>query len=254
MKIAEKLTYLKKKYHITNEELAQRACVPLGTVNKICAGQTKRPSLESMARICNVLHVPIDYLTGGAPPDCDIAVYADTVGLSLISKEESDHLASYRRMAAYNRRSIDRLMARLADQPQVHACDGRPVKRLLCYLLADCGKRGTLWDISVCRPLLVALDEDSDLADFAVQILGDALMPIYGSGTILLFRHVDARHGQLGLFVVNSQVVLRRYSCRRGVRKLVASQNGIRDILLTNPGACQCMGLLLGDAHGYRWL
>lgn len=254
MGIAEKLTYMKKKRHMTNEELALKACVPLGTVNKICAGQTKRPSLESMARICSVLQIPIDYFTGGTPPECDIAVYADTLGISLISKEESDYLASYRRMADYNQRSVSQLVDHLADQPQVQSCDGWPVKRLLCYLLTDCGTAGTFWDISACRPLLVMLDEMSEQADFAVQILGRSLEPLCGPGTILLFRHMAAKHDQLGLFLVSQQVVLRRYICRRGVRKLVAAQKGIRDIALPGPDDCQCLGLFLGTTRSCRWI
>ena len=44
MSMTEKLAYIKKLRHLTTEEIAQQSGVPLGTLNKIFSGQTKKSS------------------------------------------------------------------------------------------------------------------------------------------------------------------------------------------------------------------
>lgn len=56
---------IKKEKGITNEMLAKTSNISLGTLNKILAGVTKEPSIESIIKIAKALDVPADYLILG---------------------------------------------------------------------------------------------------------------------------------------------------------------------------------------------
>ncbi len=44
----EKIKQRKKDLHLTNQELAERSGVPLGTINKIFSGATKSPKYKCL--------------------------------------------------------------------------------------------------------------------------------------------------------------------------------------------------------------
>lgn len=51
----EKMKQRKKQLHLTNQELAQRSGVPLGTINKIFSGATKSPKYTTLLALERVL-------------------------------------------------------------------------------------------------------------------------------------------------------------------------------------------------------
>ena len=51
----EKIKQRKKDLHLTNQELAERSGVPLGTINKIFSGATKSPKYNTMQALETVL-------------------------------------------------------------------------------------------------------------------------------------------------------------------------------------------------------
>ena len=51
----EKMKQRKKQLHLTNQELAQRSGVPLGTINKIFSGATKSPKYTTLLALETVL-------------------------------------------------------------------------------------------------------------------------------------------------------------------------------------------------------
>lgn len=61
---------------LTNDELAQKSGVPVGTVNKIMAGGTKEPKLPAFIAIAHALGVSVDYLIYG-PAAADGVVSSD---------------------------------------------------------------------------------------------------------------------------------------------------------------------------------
>lgn len=62
MPYVEKLARLKRERGLTNDALAALSRVPVGTVNKICAGQTRRPAFQTLLRLCRALRAPLCYL------------------------------------------------------------------------------------------------------------------------------------------------------------------------------------------------
>lgn len=49
----------KKELNITTEELSEKSGVPVGTLNKILAGQTSDPKFETVKAICKALNISL---------------------------------------------------------------------------------------------------------------------------------------------------------------------------------------------------
>lgn len=55
--IIEKIKKEKEKQNLTNEQLAQKANLPIGTVNKILSGETKEPGVYKIEAIRKALGI-----------------------------------------------------------------------------------------------------------------------------------------------------------------------------------------------------
>ena len=58
----EYLKARKNELNMTTEELSEKSGVPLGTLNKILAGQTLDPKLETLKAICKALEIRLSDL------------------------------------------------------------------------------------------------------------------------------------------------------------------------------------------------
>lgn len=55
---------LRKQYHLSQEQLAQKAGITYSTLIKIESGLNKNPTLETLTKIANTFRVKIDKLVG----------------------------------------------------------------------------------------------------------------------------------------------------------------------------------------------
>ncbi len=55
---------LRKKHHLSQEQLAQKAEITYSTLIKIESGLNKNPTLETLTKIANAFKVKIDELVG----------------------------------------------------------------------------------------------------------------------------------------------------------------------------------------------
>ena len=56
---------LKKKHGLTNKALAEKADLPVGTLNKVLGAETKDPQLSTVLKIAQALNVSAMYLIYG---------------------------------------------------------------------------------------------------------------------------------------------------------------------------------------------
>lgn len=61
MNIADKINALKSKLDVTTPELSEKSGVPVGTINKILNGETKNPTMNTLAKIAAALGVTTEY-------------------------------------------------------------------------------------------------------------------------------------------------------------------------------------------------
>ena len=65
--LLEGLKELKEQKKMTNQELADLSGVPLGTINRIMAGQTDNPSFQTVCDITRALGGSLDKIAGLNP-------------------------------------------------------------------------------------------------------------------------------------------------------------------------------------------
>lgn len=252
MSMVSKLAYLKHENNLTSEDLARLSGVPLGTVNKICSGQTRNPAPRTLDQICRVLHVPIRFLLDDAIADnCNITTYAESQGMFLVSPRQQEMIAKYACLSEQGRQAVDSLVELLAGQvPAAHPPAGQ--KLLLCYTPIALGQRGTYGDAFYLKSILAGIDPIVSKADFAVQVTDHTMEPVHLPGTILAAKQGIAADEQIGVFLLNREGYLRKYSSKRGVRKLVAINTDYKDIYITEHDELQCLGVVLGMVRHHK--
>lgn len=67
----------KNEIGITTEELSAKSGVPIGTLNKILAGQTADPKFETLKALCKALGIKLSDLEDDYEPET-IAAHHDT--------------------------------------------------------------------------------------------------------------------------------------------------------------------------------
>lgn len=254
MSMVDKLAYVKRREGLTSEEIARRSGVPLGTVNKIFSGQTRSPSPLALDQICQVLGIPMRYLLyDSIPVDACIGVYGELDGLQLISERQSDMLLRYRMLTEHGRNTVDAVMELLLSQgPQ--ALPAGAYRALICYQSIAQGRRGPFGDGFRYRALQALEDQTVEEADFAMLLSDHVMDPVYPPGTILAVKKQPAVHNQLGVFVVNREVFVRKLHEHRSRRKLVAVNLEYKDIHLSERDEYRCLGTILGAVRNYYWM
>ena len=69
MPILSRIKAAKKDAGLTNEELAAKSGVPIGTLRKLLAGATTEPKLPALMAIATALDVSVDWLIYGTAAD-----------------------------------------------------------------------------------------------------------------------------------------------------------------------------------------
>ena len=253
MSIAEKLIYVKKLRHMTSAEIARLSGVPIGTLNKIFSGQTKNPAVNPIEKIARVLQIPIQYLLDDElPVECDIPTYLEDHCVLFLSREEVHLLVEFRGLDTRGRHSIQ-LMTELLSAPPLHVASGCPTKRIFCYLSANLNRSVKQREDNFFKPLLLP-ETDSAVreADFAVLLSDGSMEPLYPPGSFLLCKWADVPRQAYGVFLYRQQVLVRRFSHRRGIKKLVSPNLNFKDIVIQPDETLKTLGTVLGVTHVCR--
>ena len=67
MRLCDRLIQLKTENGLTTDALSLKSGVPKGTINKILNGETRNPTLSTLAALARALDCPLEYLGGQAP-------------------------------------------------------------------------------------------------------------------------------------------------------------------------------------------
>ncbi len=62
--LSSNIKKLRKKHHLSQEQLAQKAGITYSTLIKIESGNNKNPTLETLTKLANVFKIKIDELVG----------------------------------------------------------------------------------------------------------------------------------------------------------------------------------------------
>ena len=62
--LSQNIKKLRKDYHLSQEQLAQKSGITFSTLSKVETGLNKNPTLETMLKIASVFEVGLDELVG----------------------------------------------------------------------------------------------------------------------------------------------------------------------------------------------
>ena len=104
MDVAYLLVKFRKESGMTIDELAEKSGVPKGTINKIIAGTTRAPRVETLNALAQAMgHTLSDFDPAQEPVENSYA--------GSLSREETAHLMKYRALDARGRKAVDCLLA-----------------------------------------------------------------------------------------------------------------------------------------------
>lgn len=247
--LAQRLHYLKKQNRLTAAQVAEYAGVPLGTVNKILCGATKKPSIQTIEKLARLFNVPIRYFAAdGAQkgPQYAIGVAVESRVLQSISMDEWELVRAFRQLGGREERVVKNLIRTYLDMGSRRArrCN---TMVLPCYTLAGTGRLAADIGSLRIRRVCVVADELASRADYAIQLIGDTMEPLWKEGTLLAVRRGHVCHGEVGVFCLNGKGFVRRYYNRRGVCKLQTLNRAVPNVAVGPEDTLQHMGIVLGE-------
>jgi transcriptional regulator with XRE-family HTH domain len=260
----DRIKKLKNEQKLTNDQLAERSGIPLGTLSKILAGMSDSPKLSNIIAICNALDCSVEYIVSGTPEN--------TNNYSL-SGEEIRMIESWRELDSFGRDLVETVIYKEAQRaaavavtaPQTAPASNERSARILPTMrpqgryageVVRTGKRAILlYELPVSAGVGVYLDEaeaesinipDNEKtadADYALRISGNSMEPKYRDGDILLVRNADSIDvGELGIFLLDGCGFFKVF----GGDRLLSLNPSYGPILLKDFADVQCKGLVVG--------
>ena len=110
----DRIKKLKAQQKMTNETLANRSGIPLGTLSKILAGMSDSPKLSTIVAICNVLGCSVEYVVSGAP---------DNTNNYTLSGEEIRMIEDFRRLDPVSRSVVEVVIAKELERGETAATE-----------------------------------------------------------------------------------------------------------------------------------
>ena len=193
MKLSEKLALLKAERGLTTEALSLRSGVPKGTLNKLLNGETRNPTVGTLAALADALECPLGWLTGdGRPAD---------------RPDPPGGIPGVRRLGD--------------PAPKLRNAD--------CVLPVSARRVPLLGAIPAGLP--VRAEEELDVADcaaaprcdFALRVRGDSMIGarIHDGDIVFIQRQDDVEDGQIAAVIVDGEATLKRvYHVKNGLQLL----------------------------------
>lgn len=264
----DRIKKIKNEQKLTNDQLAERSGIPLGTLSKILAGMSDSPKLSSMIALCGALGCSLEYIVNGTPENDHNYT---------LSASEIEMMESYRSLDVWGKRLVDAVIEKEAErtvamaeternaepQPTVKKPSGArilptpvPLNRYAGEPVARTGKRPIpLYDIpasagpgfylenAVAEKIQIPNNEKTAEASYALRISGNSMEPKYHSGDTLLVQDTDSiENGELGIFTLDGDVYFKVY----GGDRLISLNPDYAPILLKDYSSVQCRGRVVG--------
>ena len=225
----------KKEQGLTNDTLAERSGIAIGTLNKLLSGASQDPKLSTLLPLAGALGCTLDELLG-------------------ITKEESPSLPSelakkYTELDEDGKEAvsyiIDKEHARmLKERTEIpYSLDTTAIRKIRLYNTpASAGTGSYLFGDDYTEISIYANGKTED-ADFAVRVYGDSMMPRYENGDILLVEGADEiAKGELGIFSLNGDSYFKKF----GGDRLISYNPKYLDIPLSETDEFLCFGRVIG--------
>lgn len=227
---------LKKEQNLTNEALAERSGISLGTINKLFAGASSDPKYSTLCALSDAFGVSIDEMMGRKKGD----------DLELAKNE---YFAKYMELGEEGRALVNRVIAEeyarvLREQSTVtYSLDLPKTRTVRLYNISASAGTGSYLSSSDYTNISLYSTSVTDEADFAIKVYGDSMLPKYASGDILLVKSAESvDKGEYGIFSVDGESYVKKF----GGDKLISLNPAYSDIALSEYSRVVCFGKVLG--------
>lgn len=246
MELGGFISKYRKDAGLTIDELAYLSGVPKGTINKIIAGTTKSPTLETVQSLATALGKSIN----------DFADSQNSgEGLTVA---ERTHIKKYRLLDHYGKEAVDGVLdvesrrcqeeldkqaAILREQrEEAEAAEeiAPPITLHQPYaqVAAAEGAGAFLLDDDY-EEISVEMNKYTKQADVILKVVGRSMEPVIADGDRVLVRQQPSvRIGEIGVFIVDGQGYLKEYQADR----LVSLNPDIDDVLVGDLQSAECYG------------
>lgn len=207
MELGELIARYRKDAGMTIDELSESSGVPKGTLNKIIAGTTKAPTLDTMKAIAKAL--------GKRLADFDDGIQIKSSAPSL-SDEAMKVAKDYQGLDKWGRQVVRSVISdeqeRMEDESRFFADTTMEAEPKVINLFDNPSAAGLALDDTGqgCRPYTLK-DCDPQGASYAVRVQGDSMEPHFPDGSIAFVNHDQMRDGDIGIFCVDGATVIKQW-------------------------------------------
>ncbi len=225
----------KKEQGLTNEALAERSGISVGTLNKLLSGASSDPKLSTLIPLASALGCSLDEMLGTAKAE-NAVLPAD-----LATKYKELDTDGKEAVAYTINKEYTRMCKQQTDTP--YSLDTAAVRKLRLYNTPASAGTGSYLFGDDYTEISVFANEKTEDADFAVRVYGDSMMPRYENGDILLVMGTeDIGKGELGIFSLNGESYFKKY----GGNRLISYNPAYKDIPLSETDEFLCFGKVIG--------
>lgn len=188
-------------------DVARQLCCSGNTIGGWEKGRNG-PSLDIIARLCEVLNIPLYELMGVPAPE------------PTLPEEDARSLANLHALSEYNRQTIDQLVLRLlSEQEQVQKRMLRQYNSRIQYVDQLCPAAGPgtpAPDYAEPEMLYLRASRASESSDLVMKVNGDSMEPDYPDGCrVFVNTGEETPIGEVGIFIVDGEFYIkqRRADC-----------------------------------------
>lgn len=199
------LKAMKKNSGLTTTQIAEQSGIPEPTLEKLFAGATKEPKLETMRQLVHFLGYSLDdlYPTNSkkAPSLSDEAmkIAKDYSTLDRYGKQAvRDLVITEKKRCEDDAQFINNMQTE--PEPVIINLYSEPAAAGIA--VPTMGKDYTSYEL---KP------EDPKSASYAIRIQGDSMEPAFHDGGIAFVNHDALDNGDIGVFCVDGGTVIKQY-------------------------------------------
>ena len=263
----DRIKRMKNEQKLTNDQLAERSGIPLGTLSKILAGMSDSPKLSNMIALCGALGCSMEYIVNGTP---------DNNNNYTLTASEIQMIETYRSLDSWGKSLVETVIAKEGERAQalgkaedstvevapaathrakilsapkpVNLYAGEPVARtgkrsISLYSLPVSAGVGEYLDEEKLEKIQIPDNEKTAEADYALRISGNSMEPKYQNGDILLVQSTELiENGELGIFLLDGTAFFKVYDGDR----LLSLNPEYGPILLKEYHEIACKGRVIG--------
>ena len=234
----EWLDYIKKRKKeqgLTNDTLAEKSGIAIGTLNKLLSGASQDPKLSTLLPLANALGCTLDEMLGMTKEERP-ALSSELMQKYTELDEDGKEAVSY----IINKEHA-RIMKERTETP--YSLDTTAIRKIRLYSTPASAGTGSYLFGDDYTEISVYANSKTEEADFAVRVYGDSMMPRYENGDILLVSGADEIGvGELGIFSLNGESYFKKY----GGNRLISYNPKYQDIPLTETDEFLCFGRVIG--------